>query len=112
MADAVAVADFNHDGFLDVATAYLEDNAVKVQLATGKGKNFGTSVASYAVGKQPYALVAKDLNNDGYPDLVTANVTDGTVSVLMNKRRWQRDIHCPPSILLRDGSHTASPWAM
>lgn len=84
MADAVAVADFNHDGFLDAATAYLEDNVVKVQLATGKGMNFDTSVASYAVGKQPYALVAHDLNNDGYPDLVTANTTDGTVSVLMN----------------------------
>ncbi len=94
MADAVAVGDFNHDGFLDIATAYLEDNVVKVQLATGKGKNFRTSVAMYPVGKQPYSLVAKDLNNDGYADLVAANTTDGSVSVLMNKA---------------DGSGTFSP---
>ncbi|MGC1871573.1 MAG: FG-GAP-like repeat-containing protein [Acidobacteriaceae bacterium] len=82
MADSVAVADFNHDGFPDVAVAYLQDNAVRVLAGKGGGL-FGPST-EYPVGKQPYSIAAGDLNNDGYADLVTANTTDGTISVLMN----------------------------
>jgi hypothetical protein len=82
MADSVAVADFNHDGYPDIAVAYLQDNAVRV--LTGKGNGNFNTAAEYPVGKQPYSIAAGDLNNDGYADLVTANTTDGTVSVLLN----------------------------
>jgi hypothetical protein len=82
MADSVAVADFNHDGFPDIAVAYLEDNAVRV--LTGTGGGHFSAAAEYPVGKQPYWVATGDLNNDGYADLVTANTTDGTVSVLLN----------------------------
>jgi len=87
MANGVAVADFNHDGYPDIAAIYLEDNAVRVLTGTGRG-NFNSTTA-YPVGNQPYSLAAGDLNNDGYADLVTANTTlnskPGTISVLMNK---------------------------
>lgn len=83
MATGVAVADFNGDGLPDIATAYFEDNSVRVVLNQRHG-NF-SAATSYPVGKQPYWIAAGDLNNDGYPDLVTANTTDGTISVLMNK---------------------------
>ena len=82
MADGVVVADFNHDGYPDIAATYLEDNAVRVLSGTGRG-NFSGAV-EYPVGKQPYSVAAGDLNSDGYADLVTANTTDGTVSVLLN----------------------------
>ena len=82
MADSVAVADFNHDGYPDIAVAYLQDNAVRVLSGTGGG-HF-SSAAEYPVGKQPYSIATGDLNNDGYADLVTANTADGTVSVLLN----------------------------
>ena len=82
-ADSVAVADFNKDGNLDLAVSYLEDNAVRV-LTSGNGQ-FNAAVA-YPVGKQPYWIASGDLNGDGYPDLVTANTTDGTVSVLLNNK--------------------------
>lgn len=82
MADSVAVADFNHDGYPDIAVAYLEDNAVRV--LTGKGGGLFNTATEYPVGKQPYSVATGDLNNDGYADLVTANTTDGTVSVLLN----------------------------
>ncbi|MHB1938239.1 MAG: FG-GAP-like repeat-containing protein [Acidobacteriaceae bacterium] len=83
MADSVAVADFNHDGYPDVAVSYLEDNAVRV--LPGAGGGLFNTASEYAVGKQPYSVAAGDLNNDGYADLVTANTGDGTVSVLMNQ---------------------------
>ena len=82
MADGIAVADFNHDGYPDVAATYMEDNAVRVLTGQGNG-NFNTATV-YPVGKQPYWVASGDLNNDGYADLVTANTGDNTVSVLMN----------------------------
>ena len=82
MADGVVVADFNHDGYPDIAATYMEDNAVRVLPGTGRG-NFSATM-EYPVGKQPYSLAAGDLNNDGYADLVTANTGDDTVSVLLN----------------------------
>ncbi len=86
MADSVAVGDFNKDGHLDIAVAYLEDNVVRVLLNSGTGSSNFNAATAYAVGKQPYWIASGDLNGDGYPDLVTANTTDGTISVLLNNR--------------------------
>ncbi len=82
MADGVAVADFNHDGFPDLAVTYFEDNSVRVLTGNRNGNFNRTSV--YPVGTQPYWVATGDLNNDGYSDLVTANTGDNTISVLMN----------------------------
>ena len=60
-------------------------------LNNGTGASKFNAATAYAVGKQPYWIAAGDLNGDGYPDLVTANTTDGTISVLLNKgkNRWR-----------------------
>lgn len=88
MADSIATGDFNKDGRLDIAVSYLEDNVVSVLTNNGAG-GFNTAVP-YAVGQQPYDVVAGDLNGDGYPDLVAVNTSlnspTGTVSVLLNNR--------------------------
>ena len=38
----------------------------------------------FAVGSQPRAVVVADLNGDGLPDLVTANVASDDISVLLH----------------------------
>lgn len=42
-----------------------------------------TAGAANPVGNYPAAIATGDFNNDGRPDLVTANLTDNTVSVLL-----------------------------
>jgi FG-GAP-like repeat len=88
--NAVASADFNNDGKLDLATANTS-NSVSVLLGKGNG-TFQTPV-SYPAGQYPLSLAAGDLRNNGNVDLVTVNVNycnssitpcgPGTVSVLL-----------------------------
>jgi hypothetical protein len=77
----VAVADFNGDGRLDLATANQGDNTVSVILTKPDG-TFAAKV-DYPVGKTPVQLVAADLNGAGILDLVVVNGPDNTVSLLV-----------------------------
>jgi hypothetical protein len=86
---AVAVADFNGDGQLDVAVTGTTDqfkdsrpNMVSILLGNGKG-GFKPMV-NYEVGYQPFSIVTADFNGDAKPDLAVANQASGTVSILLN----------------------------
>jgi cysteine-rich repeat protein len=73
----VAIADFNGDGFADVATASATSSNVAVQFGNGAG-GFRAS-GTYATGTGPAAIVAGDFNGDGSPDLATANASTVTI---------------------------------
>jgi hypothetical protein len=74
--DSIVAADFNGDGILDIAGVAPNFNAVEVTLGVGNG-TFGTfqqrAAGQFAAKTQPWALAAGDFNNDGQPDIVTAN---------------------------------------
>lgn len=55
-------------------------------LAENRGNfaGFAPPVA-YSIGLAPVALASGDLNGDGFPEIVTANAGDGTLSLLVNK---------------------------
>jgi hypothetical protein len=82
---ALAVADLNNDGKLDLAVANSGGGDVSVLLGDG-GARFapapGTPVASG--GASPSSLAVGDLNGDAKPDLTTVNAGSATVSVLLN----------------------------
>lgn len=80
--DAMAVADFNNDGNLDLAVASRGNGVVQVRLGLGNG-SFGNPT-DLTVGAQPAGLVAVDFNNDGKPDLVSANQMGNNISILLN----------------------------
>src|SRR5262245_53896520 len=78
---SVAVADFNNDGALDLATASSGSNAASV--LRGNGDGTFQPVQNFGVGLYPVFVVATELNADNAPDLVAVNFSSGTVSVLL-----------------------------
>jgi VCBS repeat protein/FG-GAP repeat protein len=84
---AIALADFNHDGKLDVAVG---DATAFTSILLGNGDGtFATTMLP--LGQQPGAIAAVDLNGDGFPELLVAATNDvgnGNLSVFMNSNAW------------------------
>jgi hypothetical protein len=79
----VAVADFNGDGKPDVVTDSWGNNQIELLLGDGKG-GIVMPGRFFAVGHRPYErLRSADFNHDGLPDVVTTNLDDGTVTILL-----------------------------
>jgi len=78
---AIAAADLNADGRLDLVVANSGANSVSIYLGNGDG-TFSAPV-NYPTGNQPVAVAVGDFNADGKLDLAVANQTDNTVSILI-----------------------------
>jgi FG-GAP-like repeat len=83
--DAIVAADFNNDGKLDLAVANYVDGTITLLLGNGDGTLTRAAGSPYAVGHGPDQIAAADFNGDGKLDLAVANVTDGTVSILLQQ---------------------------
>lgn len=79
----VATGDLNRDGRYDIAVAILEGGRDSVMVWLSNGTGFQPPVR-YAVGSFVREIAIADLNGDGAPDILTANNSDATVSVLLN----------------------------
>lgn len=79
----MATADFDRDGREDLATIHAD--GVKIVRAIGGGA-FGPP-AEYSLPDAAVSITAGDLNEDGYPDVATANFRgswEGTISIFLN----------------------------
>lgn len=86
---AIISADFNNDGFLDIATANRDDDDVKVMLGLGDGsfqplRDPDTGALwAFGVGLNPESMVADYFNDDDFIDLAVANRISGDISILL-----------------------------
>ena len=80
---AMAVADFDGDGHLDIA-ACPENLGCFVFFNDGRG-TFGDGVRFDIPKAVPYSMLAADLNRDGRPDILVGYVTAPGVAVLQQR---------------------------
>lgn len=83
--DGLVAADFNRDGFFDLATANLNSHDVSILFNDRRG-GFGMETR-FAVGLEPRSLTTADFNSDGNADLVVANRNSATISLLLGDGR-------------------------
>jgi FG-GAP-like repeat len=83
----VGVADFNRDGFADLAVLYrgrYVDQVNTLTILIGKGDGTFQPSQQYSIPGSPISGTIVDLNHDGFPDLVLADISGYSVTVLMN----------------------------
>jgi Bacterial type II and III secretion system protein/FG-GAP-like repeat len=80
---SLAVADYNLDGFPDLAIADAGDNAVTILFNEGTGV-FTSAIPEIPVGTAPVSIVSADFNADGRPDAATADSGAAEATVILN----------------------------
>jgi FG-GAP-like repeat/Bacterial Ig-like domain len=75
-------ADFDNDGFADLATANVADASVSIVLGNGDG-TFGPQ-QRVAVGSVPKGLAVLDVDGDADLDLAVAHLSGNNLAVLIN----------------------------
>jgi hypothetical protein len=78
----VVAADFDNDGFIDIATANENDNNISILPGNGDG-TFADSV-NFPAGYYPAAVTYADFDADGDIDLAAADYDSGKVAILDN----------------------------
>ncbi len=84
---SVSTDDFNSDGKADLASANFSSGTISVLLNTtapGAGTATFAAKQDFSVGDEPRSVAVADLNGDGKPDLVSANMYSNNISVLLN----------------------------
>ncbi|MEZ0228357.1 MAG: FG-GAP repeat domain-containing protein, partial [Planctomycetota bacterium] len=79
---AVTLADLDGDGRLDAVVVNGASQDVSISILVGRGSGTFAPERRYRVGHGAAAVATGDVNGDGHLDIVTADRTDGTVSVL------------------------------
>lgn len=86
----VISADFNADGYLDVAVSSVAGDNVSIFLGSGDG-NFNTRKV-FAAGDVASLMASADFDRDGLPDLAITNEssTASSITLLLNRTTIQR----------------------
>ena len=79
----IVTGDFNADGHVDLAVANVASNDVTVLLGNGSGGFTAAAGSPISMGVLPYTLTVGDFNGDGIEDLVTVNVNDNSLTILL-----------------------------
>jgi hypothetical protein len=78
----VGLADFDHDGDLDIVATDFNRSLASVLLNDGAGQF--TPGAVVPVGYEPHRCTGADFGKDALPEMVTANLRAGSISFVAN----------------------------
>lgn len=81
---AIKTGDFNEDGLLDAGLAMTLGNLFEVYIGDGNG-GFRSETVRFDLPSGPRSLGKADFNEDGHPDLVSANESSNNLTALMNQ---------------------------
>lgn len=84
-ARGITTADFDRNGWADIAHANTGRNTVTILLNQGPGSQVFTRAYDISVAAGPFDLTAADFNRDGIPDLAVANADAASVSILLGR---------------------------
>jgi hypothetical protein len=82
--DGVAVADFNHDGNVDVASTqpYPNFNSTGVSVLLGNGDGTLQAPQAYSGMEEPFGIATGDFNGDKKSDLAVTDYLFNTIVIL------------------------------
>jgi hypothetical protein len=84
-AQSVTLADFNQDGKLDIAVATGTSNAIQILYGNNNGTFGAPASVAEPAGASPHFVLAADINNDGVPDILSANDGLNQVQTFLNR---------------------------
>ncbi len=119
---SIASGDFDGDGKPDLAVINLVSSTVSVFRNTATAGNINSSSLAakvdYATGSEGQGVAAGDIDGDGKADIITANTSAGTVSVLRNDPLMATSITitgntplCVSSTITLNGTPAGGTWS-
>jgi FG-GAP-like repeat len=91
---AVATADFDGDGKLDLAALFVDGANGTIAVLYNKGNGVFASPVAIAIANPGTSLVAADLNHDNHADLV-ASTSAGLATILSNGKGFDPAVIVP-----------------
>jgi len=88
-AGSVESADFNKDGYPDLAVADEADSSVTILLGDGKGRFHPAEGSPFFANRNPNDICIADVNKDGNPDLGIANTEVSMLTLLLGNGKGQ-----------------------
>ena len=80
----IASADFNGDGYLDLAVANFGEATVTTLMNDAAGSFASVTTISSEAASSPREIAVGDFNGDGKPDMAVANFATNDISILLN----------------------------
>ena len=103
---SIESADFNKDGFVDIAVANTQDSAISILLGDRKGNFTPAPGSPFFANRFPNDIAIADLDKDGNPDLAIANTEVSMLTALLGDGKGSFRQAAPSPYTVHSKPHT------